>query len=158
MENILKKINIYDIAAIILILVLCVAAYVKFGIIEHTKTEAQMSTIEYTIMFPGLRKYSVDTFKSGDTVYDSQTKISIGTIKAISYENARAEIQALNGEVLEVKNPERYDVTLTIETPGLENDKGYFADRSIELKVGSEKFIETLYIKSNGKIKSIKVK
>ena len=50
----LKKINIFDIATIILLLALCFAAYFKFNINEHTKTDAKMDNIEYTIKFSGL--------------------------------------------------------------------------------------------------------
>ena len=152
-----KKVNIYDIGALILILALCAAAYIKFGIIDHTKVDTQMSNIEYSILFTGLREYSVDAFKSGDIVYDSQTKLEIGTIKEIKSEPAKVVVETVNGEAKEVVNNQRFDVTLVIDTEGLENDIGYFANRSVELKVGSAKQIETLYIKSSGIVSSIKV-
>ncbi len=151
------KINIYDIIAVLLVLGLCLATYIKFGVLEHTKTDAQMSKIEYSIQFLGLRKYSVDTFKSGDTVYDSQTKTEIGTIKEVIAEPDKFIAETSKGEVIIANSPEKYDVTLIIDTEGLDNEKGYFANKSVELKVGSEKYIETLYIKSSGTIKSIKV-
>ena len=47
----IKKPNIYDIGALILIIALCAAAYIKFGIIEHTKTDTQMSKIVYSLEF-----------------------------------------------------------------------------------------------------------
>jgi len=152
------KINIFDIAALLLILALCLAAYFKFNINEHTKTDTKMNTIEYQIKFPGLRKYSLDTFKSGDTVYDSQTKLVIGTIKNIEYVEAETIEETSKGIAVLAKNPEKYDITLTIETIGMETNDAYFADRSVELKVGSKKQIETLYIKSTGTITSVKVK
>ena len=150
------KVNIFDLAAIILIFALCLAAYFKFNVNEHTKTDAQMSKIEYTIKFSGLRKFSLDTFKSGDTLYDSQTKLAIGTIKDISSEPAKIVIESTKGKAITASNPEKYDITITVETSGMETEKAFFADRSVELKVGSQKQVETLYIKSNGTIMSVK--
>ncbi|MBR3280498.1 MAG: DUF4330 domain-containing protein [Clostridia bacterium] len=152
----LKKINIFDIATIILLLALCFAAYFKFNINEHTKTDAKMDLIEYKIKFPALRKYSLETFASGDTVYDSQTKLAIGTIKAIDYEPAKVICETSTGDAVVAENPEKFDITLTVETNGMETDKAYFADRSVELKVGNQKQVETLYIKSTGTVMSVR--
>ena len=153
----LKKINIFDIATIVLLLALCFAAYFKFNINEHTKTDAHMSTIEYKIKFLGLRKYSLDTFKSGDDVYDSQTKLQIGTIKKIESVPSQIILETSKGDADLATNPYKYDIELTIDTKGMETDKAYFADRSVELKVGSSKQIETLYIRSTGTITDVKV-
>ena len=153
----LKKINIFDIATIILLLALCFAAYFKFNINEHTKTDAKMDNIEYTIKFSGLRKYSLDTFASGDTVYDSQTKLAIGTIKKIEATPGVTVEETSSGTAVLATNQERYDITLTIDTVGMETPTAYFADRSVEIKVGSVKQVETLYIKSSGTVTSVKV-
>ena len=51
--------------------------------------------------------------------------------------------------------PNKYDLVLVIETQGTIDNSGYFANRSVELKVGSEKIIETLYAKSTGIITEI---
>ena len=153
-----KKINIYDIGALLLVFALCFAAYLKFGIIEHTKIDAEMTNIEYTITFNNLRKYSVDTFQSGDTLYDTQTKMEIGKITKIESEPAKKIVETTKGEAKTFVNPERFDVTITVETEGMEKENGYFANRSVELKVGSTKQVETLYICSYGIVKSIKTK
>lgn len=152
------KFNIIDIGVLVLIIALIVAAYLKFGVIEHSQTDTQTTTLIYTIKFANLRDFSVNTFKSGDTVYDSQTKLEVGTIKNIKVEEASNLIQTLSGDVVDEKNPKRFDVTLTIETEGIENEESYLANRSIKLKVGSSKLLETRYIKSSGTIMSVKAK
>lgn len=151
----MKKINIIDVAVVILILILIVFAYLKFGVYEHTKTDAEMSSIQFSIKISEVRKYTREAFKVGDTVYDSQTKLAIGSITNIEMENSKVNSETTDGRIILVENPERYDVIITIETQGIENDKAYFADKSVELKVGSEKVIETLYVKTTGKIISI---
>lgn len=151
----MKKINIIDVAVVILILILIVFAYLKFGVYEHTKTDAEMSGIQFSIKISEVRKYTGDAFKVGDTIYDSQTKLAIGSITNIEMVNSKVNSETTDGRIILVENPERYDVIITVETQGIENDKAYFADKSVELKVGSEKVIETLYVKTTGKIISI---
>lgn len=151
----MKKINIVDIAIVILILALVAFAYLKFGVYEHTKTDAEMNKIQYSIKIFEVRSYTSEAFKVGDTLYDSQTKLAIGTITNIEIVASKINNETTDGRIIYVENPERYDVTLTIETEGIENDKAYFADKSVELKVGSEKIIETKYVKTTGKIISI---
>jgi hypothetical protein len=151
------KINKFDVIAIVLLLALALVAYFKFNVIEHTKTDTKMDKIEYVMEFKALRQYSVDTFKSGDTLYDSQTKMEIGTIKDISVKQCITYAETIKGTVVPAPTEDKYDVTITVETEGMETDKAYFANRSVELKVGTSKKVETLYIKSTGEIQSINV-
>lgn len=153
----MKKINIIDIAIVILIIALLFAAYLKFAVYDHTKTDAEMTKIEYSIKIPAVRRYTADAFKVGDTIFDSTTKLAIGTITNIEVVNNVGVVETSKGTIASAENPNRYDVTITIQTDGMETDKAYFADRSVELKVGSEKQIETLYVKTTGTIMSIEV-
>lgn len=151
----MKKINIIDIAVVVLILALVVFAYLKFGVYEHTKTDAEMNKIQFSIKISEVRSYTGEAFKVGDTLYDSQTKLAIGTITNVEMITSRINSETTDGRIIYVENPERYDVTITVETEGIENDKAFFADKSVELKVGSEKTVETKYVKTTGKIISI---
>lgn len=151
----MKKINIIDIAIVVLILALVLASYLKFGVYEHTKTSAEMSKIEYSIKIFDVRNYTGDAFKVGDTVFDSQTKLAIGKVTNIETENSKSNRETSDGRIVYAENKNRYNVIITIEAEGIENDKGFFVDRSVELKVGSDKEIETRYVKTTGKIMSI---
>ena len=53
------------------------------------------------------------------------------------------------------ENPYKKDIILTIETPGSSTNNAFFANKSVELKVGSEKTIETLYTTTLAKVRSI---
>lgn len=151
----MKKINIIDIAVVVLILALVVFAYLKFGVYEHTKTDAEMNKIQFGIKISEVRGYTGEAFKVGDTLYDSQTKLAIGTITNVEMITSKINTETTDGRIIYVENPERYDVTITVETEGIENDKAYFANKSVELKVGSEKTVETRYVKTTGRIISI---
>ena len=60
-----------------------------------------------------------------------------------------------NGTAVKTEVPGKYDLKLKIETEGMINTSGYYANKTVELKVGSEKTIETKYVKSTGRIASI---
>ena len=63
-----------------------------------------------------------------------------------------------NGKTELVNNTYRYDMTLTIETPGTVETDAYYANKTIELKLDSEKKFETKYAKTTGKVSEISVK
>ena len=151
-----RKFNILDIAVIIIILLLIFASYTKFRNYNAKSSEDySLEKIEYVIKVYGVREYTSNAFEIGDKIYDTQTNAEIGTLinKEIKPTTGYEKIE--NGELIKVEVPERYDLTLTLETEGTITQNGYFANRSVELKVGSEKTIETLYAKSSGRISKI---
>ncbi len=150
------KFNIIDISVIILVLILVLAATVKFGNYNKTNDEtAKIDTIDYKIKISNVRNYTVDAFVIGDTVYDNQTNVEIGKIIEKEVTDAKGYEVIKSGKIVETKVPNKYDLVLVIETQGTIDNSGYFANRSVELKVGSEKIIETLYAKSTGIITEI---
>ena len=150
------KFNIIDISVIILVLILVLAATVKFGNYNKTTDEtAKIDTIDYKIKISNVRNYTVDAFVIGDTVYDNQTNVEIGKIIEKEVTDAKGYEVIKSGKIVETKVPNKYDLVLVIETQGTIDNSGYFANRSVELKVGSEKIIETLYAKSTGIITEI---
>lgn len=150
------KFNIIDISVIILVLILVLAATVKFRNYNKTNDEtAKIDTIDYKIKISNVRNYTVDAFVIGDTVYDNQTNVEIGKIIEKEVTDAKGYEVIKSGKIVETKVPNKYDLVLVIETQGTIDNSGYFANRSVELKVGSEKIIETLYAKSTGIITEI---
>ena len=122
----------------------------------NKKIEASAAgTITYTVIINNVRDYTADAFVSGDTVFDSGTNVNIGTIRNVEAKTALIAKNLADGTVKMIENPYKKDVILTIEVPGTASDTGYFANRSIELKIGSEKNIETRYATTLGKIGSI---
>ncbi len=150
------KFNIIDISVIVLVLILILATVVKFGNYNKTNDEtAKIDTIDYKIKISNVRNYTVDAFVIGDTVFDNQTNVEIGKIIEKEVTDAKGYEITKNGKIVETKVPNKYDLVLVIETQGTIDNSGYFANRSVELKVGSEKIIETLYAKSTGIITEI---
>lgn len=151
-----RKFNILDIAVVIIILLLVFATFMKFRNYNAEASEnSSLEKIEYTIKIYGVREYTSNAFEIGDKIYDTQTNAEIGKIvnKEIMTTTSYEKIE--NGELIKVEVPERYDLMLTLETEGTITQNGYFANRSVELKVGSDKQIETRYVRTTGKIMNI---
>lgn len=152
------KINILDFFVLLLIGLLIVGAVIKFGKFNDRTEETSAQTLEYKIEVKGIRDFTINALESGDIVYDSQTGINIGTITNIEKKSAETYDTAENGETMTVYNPYRYDMIITIETPGDASKDAYYANKTIELKLDSEKKIETKYVKTTGKIIDINAK
>ena len=152
-----RKINTIDLGVIIVLILLVVAIvfkYKKFNADDGGVT-SKIDKIIYEMSFTGVRDYTTDAFESGDTVYDSQTNVAIGKITEKNIETSKEYKFMENGTAVKTEVPGKYDLKLKIETEGMINTSGYYANKTVELKVGSEKTIETKYVKSTGRIASI---
>lgn len=157
-KKLLRKFNIVDVLVIVLVILLIMGAYIKFKKFNSKTDETSESNIEYQITVNNIREYTVNAFKIGDTIYDSQSGVVIGTVKEVLQKEAETYESTSKGEVIKTKNPYRYDMILTIETPGTVEADAYYANKSIELKVNSTKAIETKYVKTSGVISDITIK
>lgn len=149
------KINLFDFAIILLIVALIIAGVTKFKTFDKTVDASSMGKIRYTFLIKDVRSYTADSLVSGDAVFDSATNINIGTIVDVQKSPAKVVKTLANGSISTFENEYKNDIVLTIETSGTMSNAGYFANKSIELKVGSEKEIETLYTACLGKVASI---
>ena len=153
-----KKINIVDLLVVGVIIVLIIAAYIKFGKYNTKTEESSENTIIYTMNVLNVRDYSANAYKSGDVVYDSLTGVNIGVIKDIEQTDAMTYEITEKGDIVKIINPYRRDLVIYIETPGTVENNAFYANKSIELKINSQKAIETKYAKTTGTISGINVK
>ena len=151
------KFNIVDLLVLIMIVGVVLSASVKFNKYNAKTEESSETTLKYTIDVNNVRDYYLDAYQIGDVVYDSLTGVNIGTISEIDSTDAITYENSENGKVVKVTNPYRKDIVLHLETPGTIESNAYYANKSIELKVNSQKAIETKYIKTTGIISNITV-
>lgn len=151
------KFNIIDILIVLLILILILVASIRFGNYNKTNDDtAKIDNFAYELKISGVRNYTIDAFEIGDILYDTQTSAEIGKIVKKDYRETKSYEATKNGKLKEVTVPNRFDLFLMVETEGIIDDSGYFAGRTVEIKVGVDKSIETLYAKSTGKIVEIR--
>lgn len=149
------KFNLFDITILILIIALVIFGTVKYRTLDKAVDTSTSGNIIYTILISNVRNYTVDAFIIGDMIFDSGTNVNIGKIINVESRPAKLVKTLEDGTAKVLENEFRNDMILTIETPGSSTNEGYYANKSIELKVGSEKEVETKYAKTYGKISSI---
>jgi hypothetical protein len=153
------KLNILDISVVIIIILLVFATFIKFRTYNvDTNENSSLENIQYEVRIGNVREYTANAFEIGDKLYDSQTNVLIGTITDKKIEPHYAYEKISTGELVKVDVPEKYNLRLVVETEGSVTQDGYYANRSVELKVGSDKPIETLYAKTTARIIDIEVK
>ena len=151
------KFNIIDLMVLVVIILVIWGASLKFGKYNVKTDDSSEGTILYTIDVANVRDYSLQAYQSGDVVFDSLTGVNIGTIQKIEATDAVTYENKEDGNLVKVVNPYKKDIVLYIETPGTVENNAYYANKSIELKVNSQKSIETKYVKTTGIISNITV-
>lgn len=149
----MKKINVVDIV-ILLLLVLCVGGIaIRFS---GTK-DLSATKIEYTLKLKGVRDYSVTALEKKGNVYDPKLKKQMGTIVDVAVEDAVGEEKTADGRNVIAPIPERYDVTLTIQTDGSVGESAYYSAASNELCVGKTYEMYTKWSSCYGTIERVTV-
>ncbi len=153
------KINWVDIGVLLLILIMILAVRARFQKYNTVDSkESSLEKITYTMTFSPIRDFTIEAFAVGDVLYDSMTNVAIGTITNKSYQEYEEYSALMDGTTVLRTQPDRFELTLEVETEGIINGSGYYANKTVELKVGSEKAVETRYAKSTGRITSIQAK
>ena len=139
------RISIIDFIVIAIVIVLGIAVYLKFNVLEVTSNSAE-TPITYEIKISGIRDYTIDGIQTGDILFDlnNDSGVSIGTIVSIASAPAQAASERLDGTFVIGNVEGRYDLTLTVEATGLESSGRYFINRTYEINANS---IRTFYTK-----------
>lgn len=153
--KIFGKVNLLDGTVLVLVIALLIAGALKFRTFNKTVDSNSNGKVVYTFIINNVREYTLSAFKSGDNVFDGMTDVNIGHIIKVDAKDANIINALADGTTILSDNPYKKDIILTIEAPGSSTSTAYFANKSIELKIGSEKNIKTLYAETAGKIASI---
>ncbi len=140
------KISVIDLFVILLVVVIGIALYVKYNVLDVTSTGAQTQPITYTVVINGVRDYTVNALKIGDKVYDKDSSgNSVGTITDISVADARAISEKADGTSVLGYVENCYDVTLTIQADGLVSGGRTLVNRTYELNANSQRVFITKF-------------
>ena len=153
-----RKPNIVDILIIVVVIALAALAVFKFGVVNKQEATGvgeatEMRTI--TAFIDEVRMPSVKALHEGDQVFDEKLGICIGTIKEVNHKPYMKSVIAADGSVKQIEYPDYYSITLTMESPVVEKEEGYFVDGVVELKVNSEMTVITKYAKPVIKVTGI---
>lgn len=149
------KISIIDIVVVLFILAALGGAYYKFFMTGQGGAAAQFDTLRYQTIVKMVRQPSVDAILEGADAYDGESGNYIGKIIDKQVRPAMGFIEKADGTIVEAQAPDRFDVLVTLEVPGVENDHGYFANGTIEIKRGSDLKLSTRMIEVQSRVTDV---
>lgn len=149
------KINIFDLAVVILIIVLIIGTIYKFKS-PTTAIAGGDKEIEFVIKFENLSDFTEQYYIVGNFVYDENTGQKLGEITNVKSEPYRKELNLAKGGIAFAEVPSKINLYLTVKGIGLETDKSYLIDGTYELKNGAGVQVKTKYTTSSGFVYDIK--
>lgn len=150
------KINIIDIAVILVVLAVIAGVFVRFTggagkIVTATKK------IEFVVEVEGVRDFTVDALMRKGAVTNKRYDVVTGEITSVSAKDAVHTSTKSDGTLVDAPMEERYTCLVTIVTDGKESDSGYFDTNNEEIAVGREYTIYSKFVRTTGVIRKITV-
>ncbi|HYF83731.1 MAG TPA: DUF4330 domain-containing protein [Clostridia bacterium] len=150
------KISIIDIGVLLLIIALLGGAYYKFFMVDKNNNAAKYDTLEYKILVEEVRQQSVDAIEIGEDIYDVKTDTPMGKIMSKEVLPATEQLTKADGTMVIAEKPERFNVLVTIQVPGVEKKNGFWANGRIDLNRESQQVMDTQMIVLETKIVDVK--
>ena len=132
------KFNILD--AFVIVFVLCIIFVVAF---KATDTNLITNNGEFTktnvvLKLSSMRDFTAEAVPGKDAdVFLNENNFLFGKITDKKVEDAKTNQILADGTTVETVVPERYDVYVTIEVEGIQQDDGYYVNGTQYLSVGS---------------------
>ena len=150
------KINIIDIAVILVVLAVIAGVFVRFTggagkIVTATKK------IEFVVEVEGVRDFTVDALMKKGAVTNKRYDVVTGEITSVSSKDAVHTSTKSDGTLVDAPMEDRYTCLVTIVTDGKESDSGYFDTNNEEIAVGREYTIYSKFVRTTGIIRKITV-
>jgi hypothetical protein len=151
------KVSIIDFIVLAIVIVLGVALYMKFNVLEITSNTTKTEPMTYTIKVEGVRSFSMDSIKPGDLLFDedNNTGNTIGTIRDVASSEAVKESELLDGTLVLGKVEGCYDLIITVEADGLKNNGRFYVNKTYEVNANSKRTFYTKYCTFSGTILEI---
>lgn len=162
------KINIVDLV-VVLVVVIAVAGVVLTKMkLDNSKimsndsnmliqSSAEMDTLEIKLKVKEVRDITRDAIIVGDDVYLMTNDRLLGSVVRVDSEPAVREVIGDNGAVYRAEVPQRYDVTIVVETQGKKKEEGYFTNSNIQILYGREMGIKTSTIQTIPTVDGIEI-
>lgn len=149
------KINIIDIAVVLIIVTAVCVTYFKFNKSAHSDVSETNSHIEYVVKAKAVRDFSVNAVEKGDKVYDTENDVYLGTVKSTRTEQAKEFLTKSNGEIVYCDLPDKYNLYITIEADARVNNSGVYVDGTKPIINNSNITIGTKRVKMKTEVTQI---
>ncbi len=134
----MKKINIFDIFLVLILISVLVVGYVYMSGKTIVKDK---ETIEYSILVEDISLETASQIGVGETVYNSVNGKPIGVIKKINVSEYQEDFFDKNtGEYRKVVKIEHYSVEMVVETEA-ENRNGIYYTGDLKISIGTNAYL-----------------
>jgi len=148
------KINIVDLAVILVVIVAIVGVVLTKVKLDNSKilsddsnmlikSSAEMDKLEIELKVKEVRDVTRDAIIVGDDVYQVANDKFLGTVARVESTPAMRDVKGDNGTVYVAEVPDRYDVTIVVETEGKKKDDGFYTESNVQILYGREMEIKT---------------
>lgn len=137
------KINLLDFTVLLLILLCVIGIFVRY---TESKLQYKAKTAKYdvTVSVKNIRMFAVDAIKKGGAVLDYKGNY-LGEIKSVQEKEASDYITKSDGTVVLSNIPERYDITVTIESNLKDIYGSLFSDGKNQINRGTKMKLHSKY-------------
>lgn len=160
------KVSIIDIFVIIIVIVSIFGISQAMSRIDNDKLmkedlktvidkSSQSDELEIKLTAKGVRDITRDAIIVGDKVYYENEVL--GVVSYVESEPSMQTVESTDGTVYSAITPDRYDVTIVVETTGRKMDNGYYTDSNIHLLYGKKMEVKTSTILTTPEITEINV-
>ena len=147
------RLNWVDGLIVLVVIGLVAGTWLKFRTVDITGGSSKgQRAITYQVFLGGVRQYTVDALRVGDTLYDDETDREVGVIKKIDIQPATSLIQDTEGVLHWAENEDRYDLYLTVEGQGTVSSGVYTINRVYNVNIGSYRQFYTKYTAWQGRV------
>ena len=162
------KINIVDLAVILVVIVAIVGVALTKVKLDNSKilsddsnmlikSSAEMDKLEIELKVKEVRDVTRDAIIVGDDVYQVANDKFLGTVARVESTPAMRDVKGDNGTVYVAEVPDRYDVTIVVETEGKKKDDGFYTESNVQILYGREMEIKTSTVQTMPTVAGITV-
>lgn len=149
------KINIIDLLAILVVVLLIAGVLFKF-VLNDNRGVGNDSLIEYTVSIQDVRSFTADAIVVNDAIYDSKTDTYMGKVVKKEVRPFKDFITKTDGTVSLAEKPGKFEVLITMQVPGVVNNYSYLASGSRDINSQSTVFLQNRLADVQGKVVDVK--
>lgn len=150
------RLNIIDFIALVVVFLLIAGVGYKYVFTGVKSITNNPDLLQYTVSITDVRNYTADALEINDKIYDSKTDTYMGRIIGKEVIPYKDYITKTDGNVVLAEKPERVEVLLTLEVPGVENAYGFLASGKRDINRQSTMQLESYIITVLSKVVDVK--
>ena len=139
------RVSIIDALVILVVIILIIAVYSRFNVVETPALAPVTYEVTYSIFIPTIRESNANLLRPGDAVFSTDTGVNIGRIIHVEISPAFNPETKLDGTMVMAEFHERVNVTITLVTQASISEGRIFADRTFELNENAHNRIHTKF-------------